>query len=69
MNVGVTVGMGIDVNCPDDDTVVESHREYLAVTEADDVMEDDLVSIDDTEDVAVCVCVFETCIEDVSVTV
>jgi len=69
VNVGVTVGMGIDVNFPDDVNVAELHDEIIAVLEAVAEIDADLVTIDDADDVAVCVCVLETCIEDVTVAV
>jgi len=67
--VGVTVGMGIDVNFPDDVIVAELHSEYLAVFETVDEVDDEPVTLDETDDVDVCVCVLETCIEDVTVAV
>jgi septum formation topological specificity factor MinE len=61
--------MGIDVNFPDDVNVAELHDEIIAVLEAVAEIDADLVTIDDADDVAVCVCVLETCIEDVTVAV
>ena len=69
VNVGVTVGMGIAVNFPEDVNVAVLHWEYLAVTEAVAEIVDDRVTLGDTEDVAVLVCVFETRIEPDTVAV
>ena len=63
------MGTGIDVNFPDDVNVAELHAEILEVLECVGEGESDLVPLDDAEDVDVCVCVFETCIEPEAVAV
>ena len=52
------------MNFPDDVNVAELHAEIIEVLECVDEGESDLVNLDDSDDVGVCVCVFETCIED-----
>ena len=69
VNVGVTVGTGIDVNFADDVNVAELHAEIIEVLECVGVDESDRVPLDDAEDVGVWVCVLETCIEEVTVAV
>jgi hypothetical protein len=53
VNVGVTVGTGIDVNFPDDVNVAELHAEVIEVLECVDEGESDLVNLDDSDDVGV----------------
>jgi hypothetical protein len=55
--------MGIDVNCPDTVTVRELYTEYVAVTDADDVIEDVRVILELNVDDGVAVSVLDTCIE------
>ena len=69
VRVGVTVGTGIGVDFADDVNVAELHAEIIEVLECVGEGESDLVPLDDAEDVDVCVCVLETCIEDVTVAV
>ena len=58
------MGTGIDVNFAEDVNVAELHSEFLEVLECVGEDETDRVPLDDADDVDVCVCVFETCIED-----
>ena len=63
------MGMGIGVNFADDVNVAELHAEIIEVLEAVGEIDADLVTLDDTEEVDVCVGVLETCIEDETVAV
>ena len=69
MNVGVTVGIGIDVNFPDNETVKEVSEVLLVTVERVGEAELERVILDDTVELGLCVEVLVNWIEEETVAV
>jgi len=57
------------VNFPDDVNVTELHADIIELLECVGEGETDHVPLDDADEVGVCVCVLETCIDPETVAV
>jgi hypothetical protein len=69
VNVGVTVGIGIDVNFPDNETVKEVSEVLLVTVERVGEAELERVILDDTVELGLCVEVLVNWIEEETVAV